>query len=178
MVELKVYSQAFFEVALERQKIQEYKDEAKSILKTLYENNDLQKILIHPEVAQSKKFDILKDIFGDKVSGDFLGMFNIVLTKRREIGLKSILEGFLDLVREFNNAVVVKIFTPISLNSEQQQKIVTKLSSSLKRQVKLQINIEPKLVAGFKIVADGAILDASVSKQMANIRNSMYREFL
>jgi len=178
VVKLGVYSQAFFEVALEKNAVDQYQKEATFVLSVLNENPDLIQLLLHPKVSVEQKFNLLKELFEDKVAGDFLGLFNTILAKRREVALTGILHGFLEAVQEFKTITTAKVFTPITLNKEQQEKLKEKLRGVLKKQVQLEIVIEPKLVAGLKIIADGAVIDTSFTKQMAEIRNNMHKEVI
>lgn len=174
MVKLGVYSQAFFEVALERGTVDQYQKEAGFVLSVFNENPDLMKLLLHPKISSEQKFNLLKELFENKVSVDFLGLFNTILTKRRETAFVGILQGFLENVLEYKTATIAKVFTPTLPTAEQQRKIKEKLSIALKKQVQLEIIIEPKLVAGLKIIADGAVIDTSFKKQMAEIKNNMH----
>ena len=176
MVELKVYAEAFFEVALERKKVEEYRAEVESVLSVFDSNKELQQILVHPEIARDVKFSVLKELFEQKVSGDFLGLVNTILTKRRETALVSILHMFIDIVRDYNNGIIAQVYTPIALENDQEEKIKAKLGELLKKNVTLDVTIEPKLVAGLKIVADGTVLDVSISKQMANLKKNLMKE--
>lgn len=174
MVKLKVYSQAFFDVAKERNSIEKYNQEAQFVISVLKNEKDLESLLNHPEISITKKFNLLKALFEDKISEDFLGLFNIILIKRRESAMLFILEEFLKCVREHDKTIIAKVFTPILPDDEQQNKIKTKLKGVLGKEVVLEIIIDPNLVAGLKIVADGSVIDTSFTKQLTSIRNNMY----
>ena len=173
MVKLKVYSQAFFDVAIESGKLDEYASQADMVLSTLKNDENLNKILKHPEVSSEKKFDLLKDLFSGKINEDFLGLFNIILKKRRETYIIEILNGFNKLVLEHKNITVAQVCTPAELTETQKEKINGKLENLLGKKVILDIKIMPELVAGLRIIADGAVIDSSFKKQLANIKQHM-----
>jgi len=174
MAKLKVYSQAFFDVAKESNQLDKFIEEAKLVLTTLESQPDLFAILNHPETTADQKFGILKDLFGPKVSQDMLGLFNIVLTKRRESGLKDILSGFVDLALKDKNIAIARVYAPVALTSEQQTKIIQKLGAKLNKQIELETIVQPELVAGLRIIVDGAVIDASVKKQIQTIRQHLH----
>ena len=178
MVKLGVYSKAFFEVALEKNALDQYEKEAEFALSVFSENPDLTQLLLHPKISIAQKFGLLKELFESKLAGDFLGLFNTILIKRREAALVGILHGFLENVKEYKTVTTAKVFSPIMLSEAQQKKLKKKLAGVLKKQVQLEIIIEPKLVAGLKIMADGAVIDTSFRKQMAEIKNTMHKEVI
>ena len=173
MVKLKVYSQAFFDLALESGKLEEYKAQNDLVLSTLKKDENLSKILTHPEVSSEKKFSVLKELFSKKVNEDFLGLFNIVLKKRRENYLIEILEVFSQLVMKHKNISIAQVCTPVELSETQKEKIKTKLQGILGKEIILDVKIMPELVAGLRIIADGAVIDSSFKKQLAAIKQHM-----
>jgi len=184
MVKLKVYAQAFFDLALETGKLDQYTTEAELVIATLANDSDLRGVLVHPEVSTEKKFAILNDIFANNkdsdsakpnaISQDFLGLFNIILTKRREAHLEAILRAYVGLVMEHKNITIAQVYTPVELSDIQSKKIQNKLQETLGKQIILDITIMPELVAGLRIIADGAVIDSSFKKQLANMKQSLY----
>ena len=174
MVKLKVYSQAFFELALEKNKVDDYMDEAQIIIDALKQNPDFFKVFVHPDMSETKKLQLLSDVFAKRVSDDFIGLFNIVVMKRRESFLLGILESFIKLGLAHKNKTVAKVITPIMLDNTQQEKIKKKLNAMLGKEIILEVVLKPELISGFKIIADGAIIDTSFKKQMDDMRVAMY----
>ena len=175
MVKLKVYANAFFEVTLEANKVDEYKNQAEIIIASIKENEEFRKLLVHPDVSETKKLELLNNIFKDVVSEDFLGLFKIIVLKKREAYLVGILETFIKLCLDNKNMTVAKVITPVLLDKNQEEKIKTKLKSMLGKDIILDVILRPELISGFKIIADGAIIDTSFKKQMEDIKNVMYK---
>ena len=175
MVKLKVYSKAFFEIALEKNKVDAYMSQAQVIIDALNENAQFTKLLVHPDVSETKKIKLLTDVFENRVDEDFIGLFHTVVLKRREIFLVSILEGFVALCLDHKNMTVAKVITPVLLDKMQEQKIKAKLNTMLGKEILLDVIVKPELVSGFKIIADGAIIDTSFKKQMEDMRVAMYK---
>ncbi|MCL1936267.1 MAG: ATP synthase F1 subunit delta [Defluviitaleaceae bacterium] len=171
---LKVYSRAFLEVAIEKNLVNEYGEDARIIISVLKNDENLKKILYHPDVSADKKFIILKNIFSEKINDDFFGLIDIIILKKRENSLVYILEEFVNLTLEHNNTIVAKLYTPSEISILQQDKIKEKISKIINKNVLIDVIITPELIAGFKIIADGIVIDSSFKKQIEQIRNSMY----
>ena len=175
MVKLKVYSKAFFEVALERNQVDTYLGQAQVIISAINDNGEFKKLLAHPEVSESKKITLLTDVFKGKVADDFLGLFKTMVLKKREALLVSVLEGFVALCLDHKNMTVAKVITPVALGNTQEEKIKSKLKLMLGKDIILETVLKPELISGFKIIADGAIIDTSFKKQMEDMRHAMYK---
>lgn len=170
----KTYGKAFFELALESNNLDTYAEEAKLVISALNSDETFKQVLNHPEISEVKKFTMLKNIFEQKVSEPFLGLFNLVVTKRREIYLSDILEDFLERVLEHKGILIAEVVSAVKLSEDQLLRIENKLAKNLNKQIILEVSVDPSLIAGLKITVDGHVIDGSVKKQMADIKNTLY----
>ena len=169
-----VYAEAFFELALEENAIDQYETEAKLVLDVLRAEVDFQAIIKHPRISEAKKFDMLKNILSDKVSEHFLGLLNLIITKNRESYLEEILENYLNEVLVHKGILVAKVITPAELNEKQQSKLKAELTKKLGKEIILKLIIDESLIAGLKIIVDGYIIDGSLKARIKDMKNTLY----
>jgi F-type H+-transporting ATPase subunit delta len=169
-----IYGKAFFELALAENAIDQYEKEAKMVVETYQLNEAFNKIIRHPDVSESKKFNMLKELFANKVNPNFIGFFNLLITKRRENFLVEILENFLQKALEHKGIMQAKVITAIELTDEQVAKITSQLIKKFNKKVILEQEIDKSLIAGLKIIAGGYVIDASFSKQLADLKTYLY----
>ena len=173
MVRLKPYSEAFFAIASEKNKIDEYEAQAKFILET-YENSSEMKIMLeHPQVTMAQKRTVLEETFRDKVSFDFLSFFALILRKGREKSFSSILDGFLDLCLENKNTLKARVISAMPLSEVQRASIREKLVSISRKDILIKLEVDPTLIGGIKIIVDGKLIDLSVKNDIKDIKNLM-----
>ena len=86
----KVYSDALFELALEKNEIDQVAQEIQVLKDTLAENAELLQYLNHPKVSNDEKVETIENIFKDKFSETTVGFLVIVVTKGRYNELDSI----------------------------------------------------------------------------------------
>lgn len=170
----KAYGKAFFELALESNNLDIYLEEAKLIISVLKSDEIFKQVLKHPEISQENKFTMFKSIFEKKVSESFLGLFKLILNKKREIYLLDILENFLDRALEYKGILIAEVVSSIKLSEGQLLRIEDKLSKNLKKQIILKVSVDSSLIAGLKITVDGHVIDGSVKKQIEDIKNTLY----
>ncbi|MCL1925084.1 MAG: ATP synthase F1 subunit delta [Defluviitaleaceae bacterium] len=173
MAKLKPYSEAFFAIALEKNKIDDYEAQANFILEVYKKDPKLKTMLEHPQVTMNQKNTVLKEAFESKVSGDFLSFFALILRKGREKHLTAILEVFLTLCLSHRDTLEAKVFSPTALTNTQENAIKEKLISISGKNILLKTELDPSLIAGLKVIVDGKLIDLSVKKDISNIKKAM-----
>ncbi len=66
----KVYGDALFEEALNKQEVDALFEEVKSLQVIWHENQSLAELLNNPKIVKEDKIGIIKNIFGGRVSDD------------------------------------------------------------------------------------------------------------
>ena len=77
----KTYGDALFEVALEKNQLDEFLEEVKAVLTAMQENEELFKLMGHPKIAKEEKIKIITDIFKGKVSDELVGLLRMITDK-------------------------------------------------------------------------------------------------
>ena len=77
----KTYGDALFEVALEKNQLDEFLDEVKAAQTAIEENKELFKLMSHPKIVKEEKIKIITDIFTGKVSEELVGLLRMIVDK-------------------------------------------------------------------------------------------------
>jgi len=168
-----VYGKALFDCALEQGGIDSFESEAKQILTAFKLDENFRKIIAHPDISEAKKFDMLKSVFGGKIADDFLGLFKLVISKRREAFLEEILDDFLSKVLEHKGILIAEVISPIKLTEQHIIKIQSELTKKFTKQILIKESVDPELIAGLKIIVGGYIIDSSFKSQLRNMKNTL-----
>ncbi len=175
MVELvsRRYSSALFELALEENSVDTLYADALGLVATLKSETEFLKVVNHPEVTLEEKAELLKKVFGGKISETFFGFFNVVLHKNREEELLSILEAFVAKCEEYKGIVEAVVISAKALNDAQVSKIKEKLSQNLNKEVRVSTTVDESLIGGMVIYVDGKELDSSVKTYLEEQRKTL-----
>ena len=173
MAGLKPYSEAFFAIALEKNKLDLYEKESMFVLDTYKTNEKMRTMILHPQVTARQKNVVLEEVFKGKISEDFFRLFSLILRKGRESFLDSILEGFLDLSLGHKNILEARVVSAKPLSEAHEKEIALKLASISGKQITVKTEVDPSLIAGIKIFVDGKMIDLTVKKDIKNIKNAM-----
>ena len=96
----KVYGDAVFDLALEKQSVTALYEEAEALRKIFRDNGELMQLLTHPKISKEEKEAAVKAIFDGRVSDDMAGFLVLVVDKGRADELDAVLGYFLSVVKE------------------------------------------------------------------------------
>ena len=75
------YGDALLELALEEGSLNMLYEEAQALVTVLQENEELLRILKHPQIDKDEKRKIVDNIFKGRVSKDMVGLFGIMVRR-------------------------------------------------------------------------------------------------
>ena len=101
----KTYGDALFEVALEKNQLDEFLDEVKAAQTAIEENKELFKLMSHPKIVKEEKIKIITDIFTGKVSEELVGLLRMIVDKGHFEQVDSVFTYFIDEVKEYRNCI-------------------------------------------------------------------------
>ena len=153
-----LYASALFDLALERGDIDKSLEEAVFLLDIL-QDKDVQHMLLHPHVSKADKQKLLTQALTGHVNVDMLAFLNLAIEKNRQSFIISALNAYIDLIKKHKNIVTAKVITATELDSNQTTELRDTLSKKLKKDVTLNVKVDPSVVAGPYIYVDGYYLD-------------------
>ena len=174
----KVYGDALFELAIEENKLESVWDEVRVISQALDENPEFLPTLKHPDLSMEDKQKMLKDVFGNKVSADVMGLLDVMVRKNRIGDLNKVLDYFEVRAKEQQKIGVVEVRTPVELTADEKKKVedrvleVTDFAS-----LEMNYKLDKSLLGGMVIRIGDQVLDNSIrskldamSRQLAAVR--------
>ena len=112
----KTYGDALFEVALEKNQLDEFLDEVKAAQTAIEENKELFKLMSHPKIVKEEKIKIITDIFTGKVSEELVGLLRMIVDKGHFEQVDSVFTYFIDEVKEYKNIGTAYVTSAMELS--------------------------------------------------------------
>ena len=97
------YGDALLELALEEGSLNMLYEEAQALVTVLQENEELLRILKHPQIDKDEKRKIVDNIFKGRVSKDMVGLFGIMVEKDHGSKIVDVLHYFIRQVKRVKN---------------------------------------------------------------------------
>ena len=167
------YAQALFELACEKDKLEEVTDEFKEIAKVVEENEDLQQVLKTPEITILEKKELLKAIFAKEVTQTTFNFLRLLVDKKRQQLIPLIYEVFKELADKEKQRLDVTVEAAVELSSNQKKKLKEKLAKSLGENINLEVEINKELIGGLILRTKNKVLDVSLLGELENLKSNL-----
>lgn len=176
MAELTVdltYGEALKEAARETGKEHVILDEAQQILKIMEEEPELHAFINYPAISAEEKKEALTRIFEGRICEELLNFLYVLVDKRRTMNLARIIKVYKNLIEREEGVSYGTVYSVVRLSEDRIKDLEEQTSKLLKLNVKLENELDPKLLAGVKILVEGKIIDASYRKRFDELASQM-----
>lgn len=173
----KRYAKALYDLGKEEGKEKLFLDELKSVTRVMGESADLKSILESPLYDIILKKKILKEVASKMaLSAYAVNFMNILLDKDRFFVLNEILDAYNQILDEVSGRVKARIVCASSLDENQLKLVAQTLSRVVKKEVDVDVQVEPSLIGGMIAEVEGMIYDGSVKTQISKLKQSLKGE--
>ncbi len=168
----KRYARAFFEIAGEEKKLEQYYNELSQFSSIVAENKDLGGFLANPIFDEEAKKKVLEKIIGRlSLSKMTINFLNLLIDKKRIDVLPDIETCYRQLMDETLQKVRVTLKTAFPLSGEMQDYITSNLKKMTGQAVEVTVESDKSLLGGILIGVGDTLYDGSIKNQLNNMRN-------
>jgi F-type H+-transporting ATPase subunit delta len=160
------YAEALIQEAEEHKKIQDVSGDLSMLLDVFKRSNEFRNFLKSPVIKKEKKQQVFEVTFGKTVNPLTLKFLGLLSDKEREKELPDIIEAFFRLQEEIAGIVRVHVKTAAELSEEQLARLKSKFESYLKKQVRIEMKIEPEMIGGFVARVGDTMFNGSIKHQL------------
>lgn len=164
------YARALFDLAEEKNILEEIKADMELIDNTLTQNHELVIVLRNPVISPAKKLSIINKLFAPHIDKLSIVFLNTLTRKRREHSLDGVTHAFVQLYNESKNIKYVGITSAEPLTSGQKNEVLTILKNYTDSEIRLVENIKKEIIGGFIIDMDHLQIDQSVTSKMTKLK--------
>jgi F-type H+-transporting ATPase subunit delta len=167
-----VYSRSLFEVAREREKLDEIREQLGQFADTLAEEREMQLFFFSPHFStEEKKEGLHKAVEGaDDILMNFL---ELLLEKHRMPALFRIRRQFDSLWEQENRLLPVQVTSAVELDEEIVKRIGEEIGRQTERRVDLTSQVDPDILGGIVLRVGNSILDASIRHRLEQLRKQV-----
>jgi len=169
------YAQALLMIAAERNAIEQYEQELGQFREALLENQKVKELIENPRVllAEKKKaLDLLIKKFASPIVYNYL---HLIVDKRRENFYLDMIKAYSKYADEARNIVNAEVWSAVKLTTKDYRDLEAKLTRVTGKKVRLQNIIDTSLLGGIKVKIGDTIIDGSVTKKLALLKNRLQR---
>jgi F-type H+-transporting ATPase subunit delta len=167
------YAKAIYELAAEKNMLDQVEQELKLIESTMNAYSDLSTLIYHPRVLVKAKKETVSKIFSTEIADFVLKFLMLLLDKRRETALPAIICEYIKLANEARNIVEAEVTTAVPLDSNQQIALSNKLRLVTGKTVVLKAQIDKSIIGGVVVKIGDKLIDGSVARQLELFKNAL-----
>lgn len=162
----KRYGQALFELASEKNMLDQLEKELTEVMKAIEESDELKKVVEHQLMNAGLKQEIFRKVYAANVSAITMNFLLLVLHKRREIALGQIVSQFINLANDARGIVKAQVKSAASLSPEQLEELRESLVKMTGKNILLEVSIDETLMGGLVVRIGDRIIDGSISTKL------------
>lgn len=160
-----VYGTALLEVARETRKEKEILADARDVISVMDDNPDFRRFVEYPGISALEKKQVLENIFEGEATAEFMNFLLVLVDKRRSGRLEQIMKVYEQLMEKEEGVSYGTVYSVVPLSSERLEDLEGQTARLLRTKVKLDNQLQPDLIAGFRILIEGKVIDASYKKK-------------
>lgn len=168
------YAKALYKFALEKGDTQKLYELMKKVIDAFRQNLDLQKVLSNPFVKEDDKEKLLLSAAGENPGDDYRRFVKLIIEHKRVDYAYQMMLAYRDIYRKDNHISQVRITTASKLDDnymDQLRKLVGNAFKDSKFEFSEAVN--PDLIGGFVIDVDSVRMDASISNELEQLRQTL-----
>jgi len=168
------YSKALYALANERKLLDSVHEDMKMLYSVCRNEPEFIRLLEYPVIPSSKKIEIFRILFKDKVKPETFRFLEMVAANRRESYLPAIIHAFIDRYKTGKGIKTVTITTVDPIDDSVRKIIGDEIKRHYNSGVEFIEQQDEKLIGGFILRIEDEQYDASVASQLEKIK----REFI
>ena len=171
----KRYSEAFFSLALDKNKVSEYKEDLKLVLDTFKSVDSIDLFFASEKITKQEKKDLIEKSFNEKISVDAKNLLKLLVDKGRMGYITEIAEDYFHLANENLNICEGLIESVRPIDETRIKELETLLAKN-GQTVVLKQKINKSLISGFRITLNNEVIDGSMKSKIDQMQDLLSRK--
>jgi F-type H+-transporting ATPase subunit delta len=173
----KRYARAFFDIAVEEGKIEDYGRELAAFASLIMQNKALQEFLANPIFELKSKKNVIEELLGrTRISGRTANFLRLLVDKQRINFLGEIENAYREFMDKSLKKVRVSVKTPYPLTSELEGALKQRVAEMTGKEVEMTVEDDASLIGGLIVRVGDTMYDGSIKTQLGNIRKLLGEE--
>jgi len=168
------YANALLEISEEKGTLEKDLEQA-VMVRDVLNCNEVQTFLSHPHIPDSAKYQLFQNAFSDKLAEHIMGFLYLMVRKNREFLIVPALTEYIDSANKRFGRIEAKVVSAKPLTDEQIESVRRILSEQTNMEIVIKTKVDPDVIGGFYIMADGRIFDSTVRTELNRMRERLKR---
>ncbi|CAM3128367.1 F0F1 ATP synthase subunit delta [Sporolactobacillus spathodeae] len=167
------YAEALFEVAEERQLIDAIETQLTSVTDTLSNNEELRRVLQHPQISADEKKALVDGLFKDAVGLEVSNLLKLLIDRKRESIINDVLEAYTLMANEKRGILDVTVTTAVPLDEEEQSDLARRLGEALGKKLRISVTVNKEIIGGILMRIGDRLYDGTIAGKLAGFKHEI-----
>jgi F-type H+-transporting ATPase subunit delta len=168
----RVYSDALFEVAKDKDELDEIHDQLDEFADAMNESNDMRVFFFSPYFSSADKREAI-DSAVSGASEEFVNFLDLLVEKHRMPAIFRIRDRFDELWAKANRRLEVTLTSAIELDPKLVENVGAEIERQTKRTVDLRTEVDEGILGGLRLRVGNMVLDASLRSKLERLRKEV-----
>jgi ATP synthase, F1 delta subunit len=169
------YAEALYEIAAENKALDDVERDLAIVAETLAAYGELATLIYHPQMPLAAKKETIVRVFGPQVGDPVRNFLLLLVDKRRETALPSIIKEYQRLANKARNIAEAEVTTALPLAESDKQALAERLSAVTGKTVVLKTKVDARIVGGVVVKIGDKLIDGSVVRQLEALRTALLK---
>lgn len=167
------YAKSFIDIAVEQNSLDDTLQDVQLLDQVCNVSREFCVVLRSPVINPDKKVAAISAVLGGKLKPLTLAFINLLIKKGREAFLPEIAPEFIRQYQSLKNIRTVMLTTALPIDESVKETIRTKVAAGIPEySIDMQVKVDPSLIGGFMLEMGDKLVDASVRRDLAEIKKN------
>jgi F-type H+-transporting ATPase subunit delta len=166
------YAEAAFRLALENRSLERW-SEMLALLEAVANDPDVSSRIGDPNFDDRALESVILGSLGERLDGHGRNFAQMLVQNGRLDAVSQIKTLYEELRREQEGVLDAKIISALPIGDEQVRPLVAALEKKYGRKVNAQLEVDPELIGGARIVVGDKVIDATVRGRLDAMRAAL-----
>lgn len=167
-MDVKGYGEALFLLTEERGSSESVLSDITLLKQLLAENPEYYNLADTPALSTEERVGLISSAF-QGIDEDLCNLLKILCEKRLVYAFTSVCDAFTKEYDESRGIMRVTCVTAVPMSESQAEKVKAKIGAKFEKTVELENIVDPKILGGMTLRANGKQLDGSLKSSLENI---------
>ena len=169
------YALALYEVAKEKNKVDEYINDLREICDLIENNKDFYEVVKHPQISTKNKKRTFINIFKGKIDEELLSFLLILIEKDRILYLREKLNQMEKIDLERKNILSAVVKTAVPLLESEISNLQEKLEKQYNKKIIMTTEIDKSLLGGVYVRVGNDVIDGTIKSKLEEMKDIMLK---
>ena len=167
----KRYAQAAFEVAKEKNNLDEWQTDLIKVTELL-KDSEVSNLIENPKLSFELKAELIKEKLG-KINPLVLNLCYLLISKGKLRNVGQVSGEYERLVDEHRGIKHADVVTAVPIDDKDKEKLIAQLEAMTGTKVVAEIHVDPELIGGIIARIDGRLIDGSIRNKLQLLKKDL-----